>query len=232
MKKTLKPEEYTRKYYEDFCRRHEDFLESKVPSGYATTLMHLKPQKNEKILDVGCGRGEIIKECSKVGSYAVGIDYSVEAVKISKENGNENIIRAGTTQLPFKNEIFDKIVFMEVLEHLSDTNLTKSLKELKRTLKNRGYLIGSTPNSWGWILKLLIKLCRLVNINVNIMTRGDPYHINVKNPLQIWKIFREEGLRIKLRTDIVYPPGYPYWKRIARKLLFFVMHIRWIAYKG
>jgi len=167
-------------------------------------------------------QGDITKECTKAGAYAVGIDYSLSAGKLSKENGNENIVLASATHLPFHKDFFNKITFMEVIEHLDDSDVERSLKEINRVLNKNGYVFVSTPNSWSWIINMF---------SLNTMYSEDPYHINIKNPFSLKKIFRENGFEIKIINAVEYSSGYPVWKKTIRKLLYIVLHLRFIAYK-
>lgn len=234
MLRTLKSEEYTRKYYTEWCRTHEDFIKANVPSGYSRVMAYLEPKMNEKILDIGCGRGEIVKQCSIKGAFVVGIDYSEAAVQIAKENGNQNILRASAAALPFPSSSFDKICFMEILEHLDDSDLEACIQEIKRILKPGGYLVGSTPNAWGNLLVWLTKLLRPIGINVTLATREDPTHINVKNPVQVFRLFTQAGFLTKLRLGEeyqLYSFRIPLWKRVAAKFLFFTLHTWWTAAK-
>jgi cyclopropane fatty-acyl-phospholipid synthase-like methyltransferase len=38
-----------------------------------------------QVLDVGCGRGEILRHVTKLGAHAFGVDYAEVAVKLSRE---------------------------------------------------------------------------------------------------------------------------------------------------
>lgn len=222
MKKTLRPQEYSKEYYNfKYFSNLENFAENKVEN-YLTALNSLKPKRGDKILDIGCGKGDITKECTKAGAYAVGIDYSLSAGKLSKENGSENVVLASATHLPFHKEFFDKITFMEVIEHLDDSDIYRSLKEINRVLNNNGHVFVSTPNSWSWIINMF---------SLNTMYIEDPYHINIKNPSQLKKIFKDNGFHIKIINAVEYSFGYPVWKKILRKSLCILLHIRFIAYK-
>lgn len=227
-------EEYTTEYYTQWCRTHEDFLAAHVPSGYPRAVAYLAPHQGDRILDIGCGRGEIVNRCAEEGAYAVGLDYSQAAVEIAKQGGNSSVMRADATGLPFPADTFDKILFMEILEHLDDTDLERALHEMKRVLKPGGYIVGSTPNAWGVILVALARLAGLAGIKVTTATRHDPFHINVKNPLSVWQLFKHNGFKITLylgQDYRLYPFEVPWWKLIASKLLFFALHIWWIAQK-
>jgi len=62
-------------------------------------------------------------------------------------NKPENFVCADAHYLPFQNNIFDKVFYYDVIEHVE--NPTKTLKEIYRVLKN-GTLELSTPNPLHW----------------------------------------------------------------------------------
>lgn len=89
--------------------------------------------KKSKILDIGCGENKIVPN-------AIGLD--VYPYKGVNKIGNAE-------KLPFKNESFDTVTMLEVIEHLK--NPERALKEIHRVLKKGGQVIISTPNvtlSW------------------------------------------------------------------------------------
>ncbi|MCW4008652.1 MAG: class I SAM-dependent methyltransferase [Candidatus Bathyarchaeota archaeon] len=90
------------------------------------------------ILDVGSGTDEC--------DIARG-DVCIDLCRRPK-NKPKNFIRADAHFLPFKPEIFDKICFYEVIEHVESPLLC--LKEVKRVLKRKGILELSTPNIFHW----------------------------------------------------------------------------------
>ena len=220
--RTPESEEYTTEYYTHWCRTHEELLAAHVPSGYPRAIAYLSPEPGDSILDIGCGRGEIVAECAARGADAVGADYSQAAVQIAKKGDKSRILRASGTSLPFASQTFDKVLFMEVLEMI-------------RVLKPGGCIVGSTPNAWGAILSVLGRLAGAVGIGLQIATRDDPYHVNVKNPVSVWRLLRKHALEVRLFTGQDYrfgPMDVPLWKRAASKLLFFAFHIWWIARKS
>jgi len=96
--------------------------------------------KDEKVLDCGAGKGSFTERLvNKNGRvYACDIDSSRFRLKIpfKKANFNKNI--------PFNNSFFDKIVSIEVIEHLENPAIF--IKELSRMIKKNGQLIITTPN--------------------------------------------------------------------------------------
>lgn len=98
------------------------------------------------VLDVGCGEGfitNLIKpHCKKI----IGIDYSEEAIAIAKASYSDiDLLQMTATRLDFENQSFEKILCLELFEHLTILQVHKCLKEAYRILKKGGMIIGSTP---------------------------------------------------------------------------------------
>lgn len=100
------------------------------------------------ILDIGCGRGELIFKALEQGcKMAVGIDYSedalVAAARLAANSSHKNFqFKAmDATQLDFADNFFDAIFMADIVEHLTDEQLTKALQEVRRVLKPGGWFI-------------------------------------------------------------------------------------------
>ena len=99
-------------------------------------------------VDVGCGRGHLLKLMMKRGSDVYGADQSplsVEEVR-SELAGMPQFkdVGVGTRGLP--DAIADTVFMVEVVEHLNETALTDALEEARRLLKPGGHLVLTTPN--------------------------------------------------------------------------------------
>lgn len=103
------------------------------------------------ILEVGCGKGNLLRRLSKIGSYKVGIDVSKATVNearinLKMERGIHLVV--GTAEaLPFRNETFGAIILFEVLEHLE--NPRRAIRKISRCLKTNGRLLSITLNYYG-----------------------------------------------------------------------------------
>jgi len=99
-------------------------------------------QKNSKLLDLGCGRGEFTKGFLDQGMDCYGVDQSDQAkkfcpaAKIKVANLEE--------RLPFEDNCFDVIYSKSVLEHFYYPE--KLLSEAYRVLKPNGLIISLTPD--------------------------------------------------------------------------------------
>lgn len=88
-----------------------------------------KLKKAKKILDVGCGSGELTAEIGEKykNSKVVGCDLYPRM---------PNTVKCSAEKLIFKNNSFDAVFMFDVLEHLDGPQ--KALGEVKRVLKRGG----------------------------------------------------------------------------------------------
>jgi len=105
--------------------------------------------KNKKYLEIGCGTFFVGQRIAKLGSFAVGIDYSINALKLAKfylENeGIKNylLVCGDISKMPFKDNTFDLIYGGGVLEHFKNT--LQVVKENYRVLKKGGIAFNTVP---------------------------------------------------------------------------------------
>ena len=88
-----------------------------------------KPVNDLKILDIGCGNGQIGNYFAQKNDVS-GVDVE------DKTGGNKpdfNYYLIEDENLPFDDNHFDLIISHHVIEHVSDQ--TKHLSEIRRTLK-------------------------------------------------------------------------------------------------
>lgn len=102
---------------------------------------------NVKLLDIGCGTGQILTLLSHFGT-ASGIDVSPEAIKFCKRRKLTRVSVGSSYNTGFAKNSMDVITILDVLEH---TDERKTLKEIMRILKPGGFLILTVPAyQWLW----------------------------------------------------------------------------------
>jgi len=102
--------------------------------------------KGKRVLDIGCGSGVFSNYCYNQGAKVFSLDFSPVMLKFVKQtNPNLNIIQASGEDLCFRNEYFDVILALDVIEHLYKPK--QLLKEISRTLKRNGTTLLITPNT-------------------------------------------------------------------------------------
>jgi 2-polyprenyl-3-methyl-5-hydroxy-6-metoxy-1,4-benzoquinol methylase len=109
----------------------------------------LLAQRNSKILEVGCGESYALEYLYKNGIVSeknvYGLDQSTAAIAYMKKKISGGKFIAGDIyQLPYKNNMFDVLFMMEVIEHVEDP--IAALKEVYRVAKPGAYFFLSFPN--------------------------------------------------------------------------------------
>ncbi|MDZ4278719.1 MAG: class I SAM-dependent methyltransferase, partial [Dehalococcoidia bacterium] len=152
------PDAYTEEYFRRGVEGHEEFAASggRVLSPRlqrALTLAGLRA--SDRVLDIACGRGEVVLHGALRGAYAVGIDYAAAALNVARESlggpgGGEMrtalaLMDAG--RLAFRPGTFDVALMLDFVEHVYQPELERAFAEVRQALKPGGRLIIHTsPN--------------------------------------------------------------------------------------
>ena len=108
------------------------------------STFHLLPS-TLRILDLGCGTGELARALAGQGFQVTGIDISEASLAVAREqNPGVSFQNADMTALPFPNSHFDAVIAMTSLEFCRDK--ITALREIKRVLKPGGYLYAEVRN--------------------------------------------------------------------------------------
>jgi SAM-dependent methyltransferase len=97
-----------------------------------------------RILDFGCGEGEMVKAALNQGLDAYGCDTHWDTCDAESAINDSRLIPvAPGTPLPFTDAFFDCVTSNMVFEHVRD--LASSLAEIHRVLKPGGWLLAMFP---------------------------------------------------------------------------------------
>ena len=152
--------EYTDEYFLSAVEGHEEFRAS---GGRALTprlrraLQLAKPRPGMHLLDIACGRGEIVSHSARLGAHAVGIDYAQAALGLAQrslarhsldgDTARAGLVRMDATSLAFRAEAFDVALMLDFVEHVHQPQLERAFGQLQHALKPGGRLIIHTsPN--------------------------------------------------------------------------------------
>jgi SAM-dependent methyltransferase len=78
----------------------------------------LADKSRARVLDLGCGDGEVLAELSRV-SYAVGLDPRVNDLALARRRGVTRLVAARGDCVPFGRS-FDLVGLFDVVEHVAD----------------------------------------------------------------------------------------------------------------
>jgi len=115
----------------------------------------IKFSKLGKILDFGCGPGDVMNHFLKYlkpGQELYGLDFSLDSIQRVQERFRKNpVVKDAifTQELPcdYPDSFFDLIISTETIEHLGDQELKGMLTETHRLLKKGRFIVLTTPNN-------------------------------------------------------------------------------------
>ena len=127
------------------------------------------PEKNMKVLDVGCGTGVHLDIYRRSGCKLYGIDNSPSMLDVARIRlGVDAELRlADATKMPYESNTFDLIVCMLVLHEMDQRTRMSVIAEMKRVLKTKGHILlidfhaGPVRPLKGWLTKPVIFLSEM-----------------------------------------------------------------------
>lgn len=104
-------------------------------------IQKFKIKPNDKLLDVGCGRGEMFNAFSEFGIDCYGVDGAYSA---AKANAKVELLDISKETFTYEDNSFDVVFLKSVIEHILDPSFM--LFEIHRVLKPGGKFIVLTPD--------------------------------------------------------------------------------------
>jgi 2-polyprenyl-3-methyl-5-hydroxy-6-metoxy-1,4-benzoquinol methylase len=104
---------------------------------------------SKKVLEIGCGNGNVCMGIASMGYQTLGVDIDEESIRRAQANNNmPNLeFKAEPAENLSEGDKFDAIVCTEVLEHLVDPTVV--LEYALKYLKKDGVFISTVPNGYG-----------------------------------------------------------------------------------
>jgi len=199
---------YDREYFlSDKCEGWDRFREDRGLSPIKRRLAAaLAPGPGVRVLDAGCGRGELLLACARAGAEVAGVDYAKAAVELSRETLAEvpgaDVRRADLTDLPWPEGSFHRVLLGDVIEHLDPHQTLPVLTELRRVLTPGGTLLVHTaPNrlftrlAWPPARSLMRAAGQGAATRAldERLTAAEPYHVNEQSLYGLRRSMRRAG---------------------------------------
>ena len=227
MDKPVSSELYSRRYFEEECGGAEFFKlygpeVLKPTHAYSLSRAALAP--GMRVLDIGCGRGEILFHARKAGAWGTGTDFAPAALGLAREVSGSPVVLCDAKALPFAAASFDRVFFLGVMDHLHDWELERCFSELARVLKPEGLVLVHTCVNRqyykAWTYGVRRALARLLSLREPARPRSDDdvaLHVNEHTLGELRRFFRRIGWEAevsampnyKLLVDELYGPERP-----------------------
>ncbi|WP_298502367.1 class I SAM-dependent methyltransferase [uncultured Methanobrevibacter sp.] len=150
---------------------------------YESLVNEIQKLPGGKLLDVGCGNGNLFKYLSGSEYELFGVDFSQNMIKEAENNCQENASFkvADAESLPFDSDMFDIIVCNASFHHYIHPD--NVLREMHRVLRDGGKLLIGDPY-------IPTAVRPVMNVLTKFSDKGD-YHFYGENEMK--KLFKKIG---------------------------------------
>ena len=103
---------------------------------------HFNLSSKDSILDVGCAKGFMLYDFSKIipGMELRGIDISQYAIENCIEDMKDNLEVADARDLPFKDNSFDLVISITTVHNFDEEECIQAIREIQRVSKGKSFL--------------------------------------------------------------------------------------------
>jgi SAM-dependent methyltransferase len=118
------------------------YIEGRWEKVARAMVEHYGLKAGDKILDVGCGKGFLMFDFTKVvpGIEVHGLDISRYAIDNAKEEIKHRITEGVAQKLPYDDQSFDLVYSINTLHNLYNYELDPALREIERVGRKHKYI--------------------------------------------------------------------------------------------
>jgi ubiquinone/menaquinone biosynthesis C-methylase UbiE len=134
-----------KEYYEDLWEQLPEDLDP-PDQGPRRRFALANVRAGERVLDLGCGTGDLAADLATAGAEVIAADVAQAALDRARGRHPRLDLRLVEIDrpLPFQDSAFDVVWSSEVIEHVADT--ARWLSEVRRVLAPRGRVVLTTPS--------------------------------------------------------------------------------------
>ncbi|WP_295799487.1 class I SAM-dependent methyltransferase [Mucilaginibacter sp.] len=151
--------------------------------------------KNQHILDLGCGNGYLVNHLVKLGYNAYGTDASEKGIVIARKTNPDRFFVQDLSSDALPPELqaipFDTIITTEVIEHLYNPQAFADF--CKQQLKPGGELIVTTPYH-GYLKNLTLSIFNKWDSHMDPLWLGG--HIKLWSRKTLTKVLTNSGFTV------------------------------------
>ena len=237
---------YDREYFLKYCEGCtilDAFDGTNPPLRLRVSFERANPRQGERVLDVGCGRGELSFYAAYKGLRVWGVDYSADAISMAEEI-KQRLLRPECQTVEFRltrdwssefpPESFDIVFLCDVVEHVYPHELDEMLQTAYRYLVPGGRLIIHThPNRFiggatralirnrflqATVFKLYARLLGMRSLNPNVAD----VHVNEQSLGTLGAAMAKTSFQYRVWSEhFIAPEQKRSLPTLIRKIVFF-----------
>ena len=152
----MKSQEQALRYFSDnaadWLRKSTSEDYSVISDRHDVVLKHMVgAERHLRILDIGCGTGQLAVECALQGHVAVGVDYAPEMIEAARawneqQLGTADFSCSSIFDLDLSPSSFDVVSGMGLIEYMSLSEIDSLLRQVHSLLASDGTLILGSRN--------------------------------------------------------------------------------------
>ncbi len=161
-------EEEAEEYEEEKTEIYNEKEQERIESALSDAMQHIETGDSEKrVLDLGCGTGNLLEKLIPRFDNVVGIDLSDDMLSVAsskfKDNDGLTLVRGKASDLPFQDDYFDMVSAYSLFHHLPE--FAEPISEISRVLKSGGvlYIDHEPVNREDPLVQSYIKFCDILN---------------------------------------------------------------------
>lgn len=112
-------------------------------AAFDASVMWLPAKPGGKVLEIGCGNGDLLARLSTLGWQTYGVETDPKSAAIAQARGLQVVVGEFDGQ-KFEPATFDAVIMSHVIEHVGDP--AALLRACRKSLKPDGRLLMLTPN--------------------------------------------------------------------------------------
>jgi len=128
-------------HYDRLARIYDSLYRREQDAKIKSILKVLTARCKDLVLDAGCGTGLLINHLARRVGHFVGVDLSMESLKVFMERSyrlgikrSVSLIQADVDNLPFRDNVFDKVIALTLLQNVPEP--LDTLQEIIRVSKS------------------------------------------------------------------------------------------------
>jgi SAM-dependent methyltransferase len=242
--KSVSPDTYDGRYFFTCCEGYKEFRVSggrKLGPRFQKALQLARIRPGQRVLDIGCGRGELVIHAALRGAEAVGIDYSEEAIRIAEEalagytpdiHARASFRVMNARRMDFPDESFDTAIMTDFVERGGRLTV--------HTCPNRLFYDLTYPVYVRNVHRVILRLAEIAHYQSYIvgpmLSVGPRFprtanerevHVNEQTAAELKRTLAESGFRVGKTVYWEIPGQWPY---VSRRLTIELMILDALRY--